>query len=363
MKAEKEITYRKTDDLHPLPNNPRKIKKEEMERLVDSITINGFWEHRPLALTEREGRLIVLCGNQRLKAARKLKINELPTILYRDLSKDEENELILRDNKENGEWDFDALKIDDAFKDVDFDFIGIEFPKEKVSQLKEAEDISSQENETEGSNVENNSEEEKENFYRSMFKDVLYESDNDFEIPNLLKEMQAGKLELPLSPWGANSRLRKDVVTYHFYVDDYRFEALFKDPIKLLTSGCKAVVEPNCSCHDQTPIAWGIQLIYKKRWLARYLQECGIKVYADLNVSHKFIEYNKMGIPKGYNAFFTRGLDGWMESLKSDLQVAQEISGLERPNLVVYGGGEEIQDFCRKHGLLYITDFINAKKK
>ena len=363
MKAEKEITYRKVADLHPLPNNPRKIKKEEMDRLVDSITTNGFWEHRPLALTEREGRLIVLCGNQRLKAARKLKINELPTILYRDLSKDEENELILRDNKENGEWDFDALKIDDAFKDVDFDFIGIEFPKEKVSQLKEVEDISNQGNEAEGSDVENNSEEEKENFYRSMFKDVLYESDNDFEIPNLLKEMQAGKLELPLSPWGANSRLRKDVVTYHFYVDDYRFEALFKDPIKLLTSGCKAVVEPNCSCHDQTPIAWGLQLIYKKRWLSRYFQECGIKVYADLNVSHKFVEYNKMGIPKGYNAFFTRGLDGWMESLKSDLKVAQEISGLERPNLVVYGGGEEVQDFCRKHGLLYITDFINAKKK
>ena len=109
-------------------------------------------------------------------------------------------------------------------------------------------------------------------------------------------------------------------------------------------------------------IAWGIQLIYKKRWLSRYLQECGIKVYADLNVSHKFIEYNKMGIPEGYNAFFTRGLDGWMESLKSDLQVAQEISGLERPNLVVYGGGAEVQEFCRKNGLLYVTDFINAKK-
>ena len=86
-----------------------------------------------------------------------------------------------------------------------------------------------------------------------MLKDVLYESDNIYEIPNLLLEMQAGKVELPLSPWGANSRLRKDVATYHFYVDDYRFEALFKDPIKLLTSNCKAVVEPNCSCHDQTP--------------------------------------------------------------------------------------------------------------
>ena len=359
MKAEKEITYRKVADLHLLPNNPRKINKEEMDRLVDSITMNGFWEHRPLALTEMDGQLIVLCGNQRLKAARKLKINELPTILYRDLSKDEENELILRDNKENGEWDFEALKIDDAFKDVDFDFIGIDFPKE----TKEAENISYQETETECSDVDNNSEEEKENFYLSMYNDCLYESDNIFEIPNLLLEQQAGKVELPLSPWGANSRLRKDVATYHFYVDDYRFEALFKDPIKILTSGCKAVVEPNCSCHDQTPIAWGLQLIYKKRWLSRYFQECGIKVYADLNVSYKFAEYNKMGIPKGYNAFFTRGLDGWMESLKLDLQVAQEISGLERPNLVVYGGGEKVQDFCRKHGLLYITDFINAKKK
>ena len=34
---------------------------------------------------------------------------------------------------------------------------------------------------------------EKEAFYRSMLKDVLYESDNIYEIPNLLLEMQAGK--------------------------------------------------------------------------------------------------------------------------------------------------------------------------
>jgi len=204
---------------------------------------------------------------------------------------------------------------------------------------------------------------EKEDFYRSMLKDVLYPANNPFDIPTLLLDGQAGFLETPLSPWGANSRLRKDVATYHFYVDDYRFEALFKDPVKLIMSGCKAIVEPNCSCHDQTPIAYGISLIYKKRWLARYLQECGVKVYADLNVSHKFIEYNKMGIPKGWNAFFTRGLDGWMESLKMDLQVAQEISGLDQPNLIVYGGGDEIQAFCQEHNLLYVTDFINAKKK
>lgn len=360
------MKYRKVADLHPLPNNPRKINKGELATLIDSLKINGYWEHRPMALVEKDGKLIVLCGNQRLKACKKLKISEVPTVLYHDTTPDDEAEIILRDNVNNGEWEIGTLQVDPLYADIDFGSIGIVLPDEdeKPKRKTKKDDTPSDDEPTDNENEDGDDEEDdKEAFYRSMFKDVLYESDNIFEIPNLLLEMQAGKVELPLSPWGANSRLRKDVATYHFYVDDYRFEALFKDPINLLCSGVKAIVEPNCSCHDQTPIAWGIQLIYKKRWLARYLQECGIKVYADLNVSHKFIEYNKMGIPKGYNAFFTRGLDGWMESLKSDLQVAQEISGLEKPNLVVYGGGTEIQEFCRKHGLLYITDFINAKKK
>lgn len=366
-----EVTYIKVSELSLLPNNPRTISKKDFARLVDSIKINGFWKHRPLAVTEKEGKLVVLAGNQRLKAARKLRLTEVPVVIYSDLTPDEEIDIILRDNINNGEWDSNALQVDECWKGVDFEFVGLKYqtddekPTKKKRTAKEEETEDSKEAEDENTEEEEQAEEkkEKESFYRSMFKDVLYESDNVFEIPNLLLDMQAGKVELPLSPWGANSRLRKDVATYHFYVDDYRFEALFKDPINLLTSGCKAVVEPNCSCHDQTPVAWGIQLIYKKRWLSRYFQECGIKVYADLNVSHKFIEYNKMGIPKGYNAFFTRGLDGWMESLKSDLQVAQEISGLEKPNLIVYGGGTEIQKFCREHGLLYVTDFINAKKK
>lgn len=373
------LQWRKVVDLHNLPENPRSISKDGMKRLVDSIKTNGFYEHRPLAIVNRDGLLVVLDGNQRLKAAKKLKLKEVPTVLYVDTTPEDEREIILRGNINNGDWDRNVLETEDLFKDVDYDAIGLVLPdlslepeekpkkgKKKAQDPDEEDPADDPEDSDNGESDEDDPDEEeseKEAFYRSMFKDVLYPSDNIFEIPSLLLEEQAGYLELPFSPWGANSRLRKDVATYHFYVDDYRFEALFKDPIKLLTSGCKAVVEPNCSCHDQTPIAWGIQLIYKKRWLCRYLQECGIKVYADLNVSHKFIEYNKMGIPKGYNAFATRGLDGWMESLKSDLQVAQEISGLERPNLIVYGGGDEIQDFCRKHGLLYVTDFINAKKK
>ena len=358
-KSEQTIVIRNVSDLVLLKCNPRKITKTDFQRLVDSIRINGFWPHRPIALSDRTGKMVILAGNQRLKAAKKLGLETVPTILYHNPTEDEEREIILRDNINNGDWD--TKKLNEApFDDLDFDFIGlsVDDQKEKKASKKDDDDLDDS-----NDNNDENSNDDKEDFYRSMWKDVLYESDNAFDIPNLLLDHQAGKLELPFSPWGANSRLRKDVSTYHFYVDDYRFEALFKDPIKLLTSGCKAIVEPNCSLHDQTPIAWGLQLLYKKRFLSRYLQECGINVYVDLNVSHKFIEYNKMGIPKGYNAFFTRGLDGWMESLKSDLKIAQDISGLETPNLCVYGGGDEIKSFCMAHSLLYVTDFINAKKK
>ena len=144
-------------------------------------------------------------------------------------------------------------------------------------------------------------------------------------------------------------------------MDDYRFEALFKDPVNIILSGCSAIVEPNCSCHDQTPIAWGLQLIYKKRWIARYYQECGIKVYADLNVSRKFKEYNKLGIPQGYNAFATRGYTDRVEYLLEEIEIARQISGKDKPNMIVYGGGARIEQVAKENGLIYVEQFMQNK--
>lgn len=347
-----------------LPNNPRKISKVGMNQLVDSIKANGFWTHRSIACKEENGQLIVLDGNQRTKAAKRLKLPEVPVVIYTDLTPEEEADIILRGNINNGEWDLDIL--DDCWKDkVDFSFIGLDIPnfseEEPKKSKKKAKAEDPEEDDTAGED-DADPVEDKEDFYRSMLTDCLYESNNEFDIPNLLLDKQAGKLQLPFAPWGADSRLRKDVSTYHFYVDDYRFEAIFKDPIKVLTSGVKALVEPNLSVYDTTPIAYGLQQIYKKRWISRYFQECGILVYVDLNVSVKFKEYNKMGVPKGYNAFFTRGYADRVEYLKIELEVAREISGLQTPNLLVYGGGDEIRKFCIENSLVYIEQFINDKK-
>lgn len=197
-----------------------------------------------------------------------------------------------------------------------------------------------------------------EGFY--TVEDVLYPSDNLFDIPNLRIDRQPGFLVVPLAAYGTGRKM-SNAKTIHFYVDDYRFESLWKFPARLLATKAKAIVEPNFSTFDTMPISLGLQFIYKKRWLARYYQEYGINVYADLNVSSKFYEYNRMGIPHGYNAFATRGYFRMVDRLAAELAIAQQISGCDCPNLIVYGGGQEVKEFCCKHGLVYIHDFMTEK--
>lgn len=335
-----------------LAKNPRLIKDGKFHKLVASIKENPeFTAMRELLVFPHDGKYVIIGGNMRYKAMKELGVKEAPCKVIPDNATIEQLQAYtLKDNSGFGEWDFEMLK------DWDIELLescDIEMPEIEFSPVFGGEDGDDDD--------EDDGDIDFPTFENQMISDVLYESDNNFEIPLLLLSEQGGKLQLPLNPWGANSRLKKDVATYHFYVDDYRFEQLWKDPINLINSGCKAIVEPNCSLHDQTPIAYGIHLIYKKRWLARYMQELGVKVYADLNVSRKFREYNKMGIPKGYNAFFTRGMDGWLQSLIDEHNIAKEISGKDNPNLIVYGGGEEVKRYCRENALLYVTDFINDK--
>jgi hypothetical protein len=121
------------------------------------------------------------------------------------------------------------------------------------------------------------------------------------------------------------------------------------------------LVEPNLSVYDTTPLAYGLHQIYKKRWISRYFQECNLLIYADLNVSIKFKKYNRMGIPDGYDAFFTRGYSDRLEYLKDELQTAREISCKDIPNFLVYGGGDKVREFCVKNSLVYVEQFMQNK--
>ena len=75
-------------------------------------------------------------------------------------------------------------------------------------------------------------------------------------------------------------------------------------------------------------------------------------------MAQKFYRYNRLGIPDGYNAFATRGYADRQEYLKMEIQTAREISGLDKPNMIVYGGGEKIRELCLQNNVLYVEQFM-----
>ena len=110
MKPKAQVEYRPIAELKELPGNPRTIKKDQFEKLKKSIQDNAdYFEARPIILSDRTGELVILAGNQRYKAAKAIGLKEVPTILLPNLTEKREKEIIIRDNVNNGDWDWDAL--------------------------------------------------------------------------------------------------------------------------------------------------------------------------------------------------------------------------------------------------------------
>jgi len=93
------------------PNNPRIIRDEKFNKLVKSIQeFPEMLEKRPLVcFTDIDGKLVIIGGNMRHKAAIKAGLNEIPYILADDWTEEKRNEFIIKDNVGFGEWNWDTL--------------------------------------------------------------------------------------------------------------------------------------------------------------------------------------------------------------------------------------------------------------
>ena len=112
-KVEHAVEYKPLDKLRHLKRNPRKISKENMEKLVKSIKANpDYFEARPIICSDRTGKPVIIAGNQRLRAAKTAGLSEVPVVVLHGLSEEREREITIRDNVELGEWDFDMLESD-----------------------------------------------------------------------------------------------------------------------------------------------------------------------------------------------------------------------------------------------------------
>lgn len=146
------VIYRPLDQMKPLENNPRWIKKEDFERLCASVQNNPeLFEAQPIILSNRTGENIIIAGNQRYRAAIEVGLKEVPTILLEGLTEAKEREIIIRTNVPNGKWDFDVLASGlwgDVDELADWGVEGINFVSEDIEnvddniQNKEENDLS-----------------------------------------------------------------------------------------------------------------------------------------------------------------------------------------------------------------------------
>lgn len=199
----------------------------------------------------------------------------------------------------------------------------------------------------------------------SIIPDTLFPSDNDAEIPSLRLDMQAKEISLPFLCWGEQKRTTNllGMGTMHFYTDDYRFRAIYEHPEQILKSNPRNIVEPNFSVFDDMPIAFGMQGIYKKRWIARAMQERGIRVFVDLNTSQKYYKLNMLGVPIGWSSFATRGYSERLENLEFEYEIARNWAHGNRLLFVIYGGGTPCRRFAQEHECIYVSPAVTTKKK
>lgn len=197
-----------------------------------------------------------------------------------------------------------------------------------------------------------------------VIPDTLFPTDNDAEIPTLRLDMQAEDITNPFLCWGEQKRTTNllGLGSLHFYCDDYRYTALYDHPEQILKANPRNIVEPNYSLFSDMPIAFGMQRIYKKRWIARAMQERGIRILVDLNVNQKYYKLNMLGVPIGWRAFATRGYSERLANLEYEYEIACNWSKGEEPLFVIYGGGAECRRFAQQHsGCIYTNPLVTTK--
>ena len=89
------------------PKNPRLIKDDKFKKLVKSIQeFPQMLELRPIVVDENN---IILGGNMRYKACIEAGLKEIYILKAEDLTEQQKDEFIVKDNVGFGEWDWDIL--------------------------------------------------------------------------------------------------------------------------------------------------------------------------------------------------------------------------------------------------------------
>ena len=314
-----EIINRNIEEIIPYDKNPRN-NDEAVDYVAKSIKEFGF--KVPIVIDKNN---VIITGHTRLKAAKKLGIKEIPTIIADDLSEEQIKAFRLVDNKvsEYSTWDDKLLNIeleDISINMDDFGFninLDIEFGEEKENERNRTNDT-----------------------YNLNLVD-LENSTNDFwQMPIIENDNY-----IPKNLIGFNyAKTNKDKnVGIHFYLDDYQFERVWNDPdiYADMLSEYDCILSPDFSLYLDMPMPMKIWNVYRSRQIGQYYQLQGIKVIPTISWAEKeTFSFCFKGIPKGsIVSISTIGVKRDEEALQiwKDGMDAM-IKEIEPSAILVYGG-------------------------
>ncbi len=133
------IDYVPTTDLLPYAMNSRTHSDDQVAQIAASIKEFGFTN--PILIDDAAG---IVAGHGRLMAAKRLNLNEVPTITLEGLTEAQKKAYVIADNKLalNAGWDTEALTAElRRLQELDFNLDLIGFDSDELAQLLEPEQV------------------------------------------------------------------------------------------------------------------------------------------------------------------------------------------------------------------------------
>ena len=290
-----EIIEKKVKDLIPYEKNPR-FNDSAVEYVANSIKEFGF--KQPIVIDKDN---VIIAGHTRLKAAQKLKLKTVPCVMADDLTDEQVKAYRLADNKvgEFALWDMQTLneELDDIL-DLNMDLFGfgegLNLDDDPMGGTDE-DDLKPEEDAYIDDRDPSCQHNVFENQERAQFPCVGF-----YGIPVMKPTKTTGDKMLRFMDW-KEVEDRENYIA-HFYYDDYKFMAAWRDPDKYveLLRQFKAVVSPDFSLYTDFPRALQILSCYRRQWCGAYWQSLGIDVIPDVVWGDKdSFKYCFDGIPEG----------------------------------------------------------------
>lgn len=117
----------------------------------------------------------------------------------------------------------------------------------------------------------------------------VFESNNRYDFPDLKKValIEVDGIEnLKIKDFECARKCRYDCDLVHFFIDDYKFENVWKCPDKYIKpfQRAKRIIMPDFSIYYDMPKPLKVYNKYRNHWLARYFSDNGITVVPNFSV-------------------------------------------------------------------------------